>query len=197
MIEAGFIPVSLAGSRCGSRRQESPRLRSCARCLQRESSRSTSTGTRRWLTAFSAESWRRKFRRQSSPRPTMRSRSGTSIPAAPIHVLVIPRRTTTRLPAPTTRRLLGHLMAFAAKVAVQEGISGLGLSHGRQHRTQWRPDRGSPAPPRPWRPQNDLAAGEVAEVPRRIGLSSRSLSVWDNLRSSVSSRRYRRHEGGK
>ncbi|HUQ48611.1 MAG TPA: histidine triad nucleotide-binding protein [Gemmatimonadaceae bacterium] len=44
-------------------------------------------------------------------------------PAAPTHILVIPRAHSDSLAHADDESLLGHLMAFAAKVAVQEGIS--------------------------------------------------------------------------
>jgi histidine triad (HIT) family protein len=43
-------------------------------------------------------------------------------PAAPVHVLVIPKTHYDSLAHADDEPLLGHLMAFAAKVAVQEGI---------------------------------------------------------------------------
>jgi histidine triad (HIT) family protein len=43
-------------------------------------------------------------------------------PAAPVHVLVIPKAHHDSLAHAGDEALLGHLMAFAAKVAVQEGI---------------------------------------------------------------------------
>lgn len=43
-------------------------------------------------------------------------------PAAPVHVLVIPKAHYDSLAHADDEALLGHLMAFAAKVAIQEGI---------------------------------------------------------------------------
>jgi len=43
-------------------------------------------------------------------------------PAAPVHVLVIPKTHHDSLAHAEDEQLLGHLMAFAAKVAIQEGI---------------------------------------------------------------------------
>ncbi|HZK79392.1 MAG TPA: histidine triad nucleotide-binding protein [Gemmatimonadaceae bacterium] len=43
-------------------------------------------------------------------------------PAAPVHFLVIPRKHVDSLAHATDEAVLGHLMAFAAKVAAQEGI---------------------------------------------------------------------------
>lgn len=49
-------------------------------------------------------------------------------PQAPVHVLVIPKKPITRLSAstPDDDALLGHLLAVARKVAVQEGIAASG-----------------------------------------------------------------------
>ena len=44
-------------------------------------------------------------------------------PEAPVHVLVIPKTHYDSVAHAEDEALLGHLMAFAAKVAVQEGIS--------------------------------------------------------------------------
>jgi len=44
-------------------------------------------------------------------------------PAAPIHVLVIPKKHVDSLALATDEADLGHLMAFAATVAKQEGIA--------------------------------------------------------------------------
>ncbi len=44
-------------------------------------------------------------------------------PAAPIHLLVIPKAHHDSLAQANDEALLGHLMAFAAKVAAQEGIA--------------------------------------------------------------------------
>ena len=49
-------------------------------------------------------------------------------PQAPVHVLVIPKKPIARLSAstPDDDALLGHLLAVARKVAVQEGIAASG-----------------------------------------------------------------------
>lgn len=47
-------------------------------------------------------------------------------PAAPVHVLVIPKTHYHSLAHADDEALLGHLMAFAAKAAVQEGIRDAG-----------------------------------------------------------------------
>ena len=44
-------------------------------------------------------------------------------PQAPVHVLVIPRKHVDSLALATNEADLGHLMAFAARVAAKEGIA--------------------------------------------------------------------------
>lgn len=44
-------------------------------------------------------------------------------PAAPVHVLVIPKAHHDSLAIADDEAMLGHLMSFAAKVAAQEGIA--------------------------------------------------------------------------
>ena len=82
-------------------------------------------------------------------------------PAAPTHVLVIPRK---HLSAVNDRSeehepLLGALMAAANRIVAQLEPGRIRLPLCHQHRKPWWPNRFSPSSSHSWRPSLDLASG--------------------------------------
>ena len=114
-------------------------------------------------------------------------------PQAPTHILIVPKDHLRDVAAMDASHggLLAEMVEAANELARAEGIDGSGLPAGAQRRARRRPNRLPPAPSRPRRPSDGVAAGLRAEETRhsdpsvgRKALAAGEMSSLDRLGSS-------------